>query len=129
MGKGPHRSFKRWGDRVESDFYENGFDVGFDKDDKVNFVQVSSGLGLMALYGGFRVFETPADELVEAIASRAELDREDPTFGYTIGFLDIDLMFWREIVPQPDDPPDHQSRFFNTVAIGPPGYVRQSRRG
>ena len=101
-------------------WYYNDLQMNFDGD-KMNFIQLSwsrEGSRFDVWYGGVRVFDTPADELVRVISG------ELPTVE-SAQFIDrdLDLALWRPRLPSqrsPDEPDDEfrNGEYWQTIAIG-----------
>ena len=85
----------------------------------VEFIELSRGSEIEAVFNGIELFTTPADELVSKISLRTAFDPSDPELGYSYVFPELQLAFWRPHVPDDDELDGH---FFSTVGIGVPGY-------
>ena len=120
-------SFMRWPAEAPVLAMErNGFQVYFDRADRVNGIEVmgltrdgqSQGLEpeFTALYDGVDVFRTPAKRLVEVVSRRARAKPVVTEFGSTVTFPALGIALWREIV---EDTP-----YFETVVVDPPKRAR-----
>ena len=90
----------------------------------VDFIELSGGADVRALLGGRAVFDTPAEELIATVSARSPFDAGDPELGYSYVFPELDLAFWRPVIPEA--PGDPEGRYFSTVGIGSPGYFRRA---
>ncbi len=126
MGEEPETFKKLVDDDTDTDAYHNSsFQVFFDRNNTVEYIEVSRGEPLDVTYKGTNVFETKANDLVQMISSDAAFDPDDPELGYSYRFPQLELALWRPIVPEDDDQ-DSQHHYFSTIGVGRPGYFSQS---
>lgn len=98
-------------------YHKAGFQVYFDEDDRVEFIELSSlDAPYVVVYRSMKVFEVRADDLVESVSRDTHSEPQQPEPGYSYLFPQLGLSFWREFVPEDDTDPDGQ--FFSTVGIG-----------
>jgi hypothetical protein len=122
------------GERRYDHYLRNAFQVFFDEDDRVAYIELYRGDPVVALYQGRRVFDTPAAELVELVSRAAPFDPDDPELGYTYTFPALELALWRparrEDVEGEEDVGDEEYlkeleaewRTFHTIGVGVRGY-------
>ncbi len=106
-------------------YHNSSFQVFFDRDNKVEYIEVSRYEPLRVTYKGTNVFETKANDLVQTISSDAPFDPDDPELGYSYTFPQLELALWRPIVPK-DDNHNSQHHYFSTMGVGQPGYFSQA---
>ncbi len=109
----------------ERDYYQiNGyfFSLNYSENDILEFIEFSeNGNAVVDIYG-ISVFETPAEQLIQLVSEKSgfEFDKEEPETPYCFIFPEIELAFWRPVIPEESD--DNEGEFFSTVAIGSKGY-------
>jgi len=101
-------------------YYDSAFQVFFDDRDEVEYIELSSGGPISAIYKGISLFEIAAADLVEFLANDAPYDRNDPELGYSYIFPNLELSLWRPVLPENDE--DEEGQYFSTVGIGTKGY-------
>jgi len=102
-------------------FHQNAFQVFYSVErPTVEFIELSRGSVIRALYEGIDVFATPADEVVAHISRGSEFDQSDPEVPYSYLFRGLQLSLWRPTVPESDT--DTDGRYFSTIGIGVRGY-------
>lgn len=69
-------------------------------------------------YDGLNIFQTPAAELVDALALKTEVLEEENGHSFTAPNLLIAL--WRPTLPE--GPDDDDGKYFEAVLIAKPGY-------
>lgn len=108
--------------RHETDaFHEGAFQVFYDGDQPmVEYIELSRGSAVRALYRDLDVFATPADEVVAYISRESEFDQNDPEIPYSYLFRGLQLSLWRRTIPESDT--DTDGRYFSTIGIGKKGY-------
>src|SRR5262249_29981179 len=120
---GPNIPFRKSpDDKHETDaFHDAGFQVFYTGDAPVvEYIELSAGLGLQAIYDGISVFEKDASEVVAHISRNAAFDPDDWELGYSYVFRALDLSLWRPFLPE--SPNDPEGRQFMTIGIGVKGY-------
>jgi len=123
---GPFHSFKKtaFSKQYTDGFHENSFQVFYDDNSKVEFIELSSCRGFRAFFGDLNVFETPADKVVFRIEKDAPYKPNDPEIGFSYIFPALELSLWRSSVPESKS--DEEGRFFLTIGIGAQGYYSKS---
>ena len=102
-------------------FHQNSFQVFYGGDlPTVEYVELSRGSVVRALYRDLDVFATPADEVVAHIARDSQFDQSDPEIPYSYLFRGLQLSLWRPTIPESDA--DTDGRCFSTIGIGKRGY-------
>lgn len=112
-----------------SDHYQKElpmFSIDYDAENRVEYISISNPKndGVKVLYQGTDVFVTPANELIKIIEKNTGLryDRDDPELHYSFIFHDVDLSFWRPVIPEDEN--DEDGKYFETIGIGIKGYYR-----
>ena len=99
-------------------WHDNAFQVFYDRNDAVEFIELSRG-PVIAIVRGISVFARPAETVVQELRLESALDHgvEDPEYSFV--FPGLELAFWRQVLPEQelDD-----GTFFDTVGIGVRGY-------
>lgn len=121
------------------------YKVGYDSEDRVNFIELSSFKGnkdFTCMLMNFNVFETKAEELVEQIDKISPYDRNDWEVGYSYTFHELGLAFWRPNVFTDEDMQQEwfkahdkeeqesylKDQYFSTVAVAEDGYWNKTKR-
>ena len=121
MPEAPRTFRKGPGDGGDTDaFHSSAFQVFYDAEDRVEYIELSRGSEVDPQLDGVSVLEVAADEAVAHVRRLAEFDADDPEVGYSYVFPDLDVAFWRPVIPESDDDPD--GRTFSTVGVGIHGY-------
>jgi hypothetical protein len=108
-------------------YHESCFQVFYDEDDRVEYIEVSSGgAAFVTVYGGKDVFETRASDLVDLVSKEAPFDSEHPELGYSYIFPRLELSLWRPAMPEDEQDPEGQ--YFSTIGIGKRGYYSERLR-
>lgn len=119
----PAKSFRKGtASRYETDaFHQNAFQVYYGGDQPiVEYIELSRGSVVRALYRGLDVFATPADEVVSSVSRDSAFDAADPEIPYSYLFRGLQLSLWRPVIPESDS--DTEGRYFSTIGIGGRGY-------
>ena len=103
-------------ERLTDAYHDSAFQVFFDADDRVEYVELSSDRAFGVLFADARVFSTPARALVQLLEQHAPYDPDEWELGYTYTFPRLELALWR---------PDKSQRNFSTVGVGRPGYFSE----
>lgn len=122
----PTKSFKKThkARSLTDAFHEGGFQVFFDDQDRVEYIELSSpDDSFIAVYRSKAVFQTQADDLVEFISDSAPFDPDAPEIGYAFVFPQLELSVWRPILPETDR--DAEGQYFSTIGVGKCGYYSQ----
>src|SRR2546428_7197925 len=79
--------------QLETDaFHQNAFQVFYDGDQPtVEYIELSRGSVVRALYRDLDVFATPADDVVAYIARDSEFDQSDQEIPYSYLFRGLQL--------------------------------------
>ena len=101
-------------------YHDAAFQVFFDADDKVEYIELSSHGPFVVTFKAVLVFELPAEDLVAFIAKDTPFDPDDWELGYSYIFPELELSLWRPTLPESDQ--DEDSRYFRTIGIGRRGY-------
>lgn len=118
-------------------FLENAFQVFYDKDDRAEFIEVSRNGPFMVLYQGISVFETTADEFLEAVSRDTNYDKDRPEQGYSFVFPEVGLSLWRQSLPEDEEDDEYDmdgedyekpGTYFDTIGIGTSGHYGQETR-
>jgi hypothetical protein len=121
MPEEPHEFFKSREDPMPTDaFHGAAFQVFYDADGHVEYIELSASDEIEPLFGGRPVLTMPADGVVESIARQTPFDDTDPDLGYSYVFPALDLALWRPTLPEHDE--DEEGRTFSTIGVGRPGY-------
>ena len=143
----PFESFQKSpGDAALTDAYlDSSFQVFFDREDRVDFIELSAGPDCVALYRGTPVLELPAEEAVALLARDAAPDLSEPEDETSVVFPALELSLWRPFAPddEGDDPFDddedwsdsgyepielepeeqgYDGRTYATIGVGKRGY-------
>jgi hypothetical protein len=115
----PVESFQQTGAPAATDAYlESCFQVFYDAADTVEYIELSRGGSITAIYGALDIFVTEAEQVVEQIAQEAAVDETDPELGYSYVFPALELSLWRPVLPEYEQ----EGRYFATIGVGRPGY-------
>jgi hypothetical protein len=108
--------------RYETDaFHQSAFQVFYGGDQPtVEYIELSRGSVIRALYRDLDVFSTPADEVVAFVSRDAAFDQTHRELPYSYIFRDLQLSLWRPTIPESDT--DTDGRFFSTIGVGKRGY-------
>ena len=123
MGETPV-PFQRGGlDGSETEAYLGAsFQVTYDRDGRVEFIELARDPALSAIYHGHDLLTIAAQEAVDLLARDAPFDPDDPELGYAYIFPALDLSLWRETMPEDDADPD--GRTFDAVGLDIPDYFK-----
>ncbi len=115
-------TFHKVGAQTLVDAYlEACFQVFYDAAHTVEYIELSRGGPVTALYQELDVFATTAEQVVQHLVQYAPFDASVPELGYSYIFPALDLSVWRPHLPKAE--PD--GRFFATIGIGKAGYYRR----
>ncbi len=100
------------------------FCICYDQNDRVEYIEYSTPTDnkTKVLFHGIDIFGTPADDLINQITTQLgyEYDKDEREIPYCYIFPDLELSFWRPVLP--DDKEDEDGKYFMTVGIGVKGY-------
>lgn len=100
------------------DFYhDNAFQVFFDAENRVEYIELAPESSFVAFYKGVRVHETLDPELLGVIEKDAEFDEDDSEIGYSYISPSLELSVWRPMLPD-----EGENGCFATIGIGKRGY-------
>ena len=117
----PFTSSKRHPTSPEVDFYyENSFQVFFDENDKVEYIELSKSDSFKAIYRGVNTHTTEAKRLIAHLLQDARFDESHWELGYSYIFPALELSVWRATLPA--DEADEEGRYFATIGVGKRGY-------
>jgi len=119
---GEPRPTRKYGGSVIDTWHASAFQVFYDDDEKVEFIELSRGEFQAVLYG-VDVFRSKAAALVQHLDKKHHYDRSQTEDGHSFVFPDPELALWRQAVPEPGEPEegDNGGRF-DTLGIGIRGY-------
>ena len=136
----PVRPYRKGGaeSRLTDAYLDSAFQVFFDEADRVEFIELSHGGDVVALFRGARVFDLPAAEMVELVSREAAADEDDPEHGTSYTFPALALSLWRPFEPEEEEDEEDWSDFdgeiiepeagqydgstFATIGVARPGY-------
>ncbi|MCB0153961.1 MAG: hypothetical protein KDF65_04125 [Anaerolineae bacterium] len=101
-------------------YFDHCFQVFFDKEYQVDFIELSTNDSFKVVYKGIDIFNTEAARLIESISKDADYEKRDPELGYSYIFPELELSLWRPVVPENQN--DLEGRYFSTVGIGRRGF-------
>ena len=102
-------------------YHENAFQLFFDENGRVEYIELFKSQGFSVNYKGTDVFGLPADALVSLISQDAPFDPKAPELGYSYIFPLLEMSVWRPTIPEPEDVSPEWTTFA-TVGIGRKGY-------
>ena len=105
-------------------YFDSALQVSYDRDGRVEFIELARDPALSAVYQGHDLLTLTAQEAVDLLAREAPFDPDDSEFGYSYIFPALDLSLWRETIPEDADDPD--GRVFSAVGLGVLGYFTRS---
>lgn len=81
-------------------YLNDSFQVFYDKDDRVEFIEVSYNPQLFSLhYKGIDLFETEAEELIAELDKQSQYKRDEEEIPYGYLFPTLGMILWRPVVP------------------------------
>ncbi len=102
-------------------FHQGAFQVFYTGESPtVEYIELSGGGEVRAIFGGQSVFEIPADELVAILGRQYKQQNDDDAAPCDVLFPDLQVSLWRPYAP--DSPEDEDGRYFATIGIGVAGY-------
>jgi len=102
-------------------YHGNAFQLFFDENDRVEYIELSKSPDLFVDYKGIDVFALRAEDLVTLISRNAPFDPNDPELGYSYVFPLLEMSLWRPTIPEPEDA-NPEWTTFATVGVGRKGY-------
>lgn len=107
-------------------YFNNSLKILYDENDNVEFIEIASKESNLeiSIYG-FSLNQVSAEEIISFLATEKKLkyDENGEEFPYTYIFVDLDLTFWRQVLPE--DEKDEEGKYFDTVGIGKTGYLKK----
>ncbi|MEZ8629939.1 hypothetical protein AB6D56_05270 [Vibrio lentus] len=97
----------------------DGLMVDFDNEGKVEFIETAASELFLTILFIFDVHRTLATKILERIQLEGNYDNSDPELGYSYVFKELQLSFWRPILPDVDE---GEGLYFQSVAIASEGY-------
>ncbi len=117
-------SYKKVPGAVLTDRYFADLQVAYDREDRVEYIELNGPGDVDAVFRGRSLLFLPADEVLDWMKRFAEYDPDDPEVGYSYVYPDLDLSLWRPVLP--DNPEDDDGRYFQSVGIARAGYFARS---
>ncbi len=109
------------------DYFHDGlpmFSVHYDDNWEVEYIEISNPKSkeIQVVLEGMSIFDMETIALVENVKKEniLELDSADTEIPYSFIFPEIELSFWRHVLPENEN--DEEGKFFETVGIGVKGY-------
>lgn len=110
-------------DDDKREWYLEDMAINFDPSGKVTFIELAESENYKATLNGKCLHDLDADEAVSHVQKIAPYDENDPEFGYTYLFPDLQISLWRPVIPDSEqDPNDSTGRRFEAVGVGGDGY-------
>jgi len=110
-----------------TDYYQSHkpyLSVDYGANNNVEHISISNPNSddVNVLFQNLDVFTIPASEMIAAIENHTGLkvDIDDTEIPYLYIFQDLDLSFWRSVLPENES--DKEGKYFETVSIGVKGY-------
>jgi hypothetical protein len=105
----------------QTDSLFNGeLQIYYDETESIEFMELSTGTEIKAIFQNKDIFKTNANELIQYISQITEFDKNDPELGYSYVFKEIQMSLWRPSIPVKNS--DETGNYFATVGIGRDGY-------
>lgn len=125
------QSFFQFGDinipEPKTDYYfDNILQISYDENDIVEFIEIySKESNLEISIYGFSLNQVSAEEIISFLTLEKKLkyDENGEEFPYTYNFVDKDIIFWRQVLPEDDT--DEDGKYFDSVGIGKIGYLKK----
>ena len=102
-------------------YHGNAFQLFFDENGRVEFIELSKSPDLSVNYYGTDVFALRADDLVALISRDAAFDPNVPDLGYSYIFPLLEMSVWRPTIPD-TEVTNPERATFATVGVGTKGY-------
>jgi hypothetical protein len=97
-------SFKKAPNMPDVDAYHgNAFQLFFDENDRVEYIELSKSPDLSVNYKGSDVFGLSANDLVALVSRDAPFDPNAREIGYSYIFPLLEMSVWRPTIPEPED--------------------------
>lgn len=115
-------------------YFNNELQVTFDDNDKADFIEFSGkdSEHIEVYLSNINIFKTPAPQLIKEISflSNSEFNKEDNEIPYSYIFPSIDLVVWRQVIPEQDEqgeeiPESDEGKYFWTIGIGIKGNYKK----
>ena len=118
----PHSFLKTPHSRHETDsFHGSSFQVFYTGESPtVEYIELSGGAEVRALFGEQSMFETPANELIAVLADQHALETDDDSSPCDVLFPGLQMSLWRPYTPE--SPTEEDGRYFATLGLGVTGY-------
>ena len=110
-------------------YLENSFQIFFDNNNRVDFIEVSYNPKVISLhYGKINLFETEGQELISILSKESSFLEKDKEIPYGYYFKDYALVLWRPVIPEDYsegevDEEYRNGRYFMVIGIGNKGYL------
>jgi hypothetical protein len=107
-------------------YFNNSLQISYDENNKVEFIEIAnkeSNLEI-SIYG-FSLNQVSVEKVISFLITERKLkyDENGEEFPYTYNFVNKDLTFWRQVLPEDDK--DENGKYFDTVGIGKIGYLKK----
>ena len=99
-------------------FFGATLQVSYDSEGRVEFIEFARDSGYRVLIENYDVFGFEADAVIAHLKKKYPSSVDDPEPGYSFCFPDIEVGFWRSVLP--DD--GEEGRYFESVGFGRAGY-------
>jgi hypothetical protein len=109
-------------DKMVDLYYNAAFQIFFDDQEQIEYIEISREKNVEVLFEETNIFKTPADELIKQISQEYSFDENDSELGYSFVFSEIELSFWRPVIPKGEN--DQDGKYFSTVGVGKKGYYK-----
>ncbi|MEM1262480.1 MAG: hypothetical protein AAGH76_08790 [Pseudomonadota bacterium] len=116
MGQAP-KPFEKVPGSIVDAYYDSSFQVFFDDDETVEYIELSRSKNQIVELFGQSVFEQPGADLLESLPCDLAMTSDDG--GYSYISQQYSLSLWRPLLPQIGGTEGH---FFETIGVGIAGY-------
>lgn len=110
------------GDTPVDAFHESSLQLSYDRDERVEFIEFARGVRV--LLDGYDLFGSEAESVIEYVKKKHQLE-EDSEPGYSFCFPEIELGFWRQVLPEAGS---DAGRYFDSAGFGRAGYYSKAGR-
>ncbi|MEM6263871.1 MAG: hypothetical protein AAGI38_15260 [Bacteroidota bacterium] len=107
-------------------YFDGGFQVFFDEEGKVEFIELLRNSGFQAEAFGCSIFDTPAADVLKVVSQEADYNPNDLEVGYSYVFHELEFSLWRPSIPENES--DEEGKYFSTIGIGNQGYYSETSK-